>query len=203
MRILLILLTIIALDSCISVNTNGYERLSANDLKHFKPYASEIAGFTKNDPADPVIYEINSIDLKKELKKNKYTWIHLWRPYCTAEACENINYPMNTAAKNNIGYYLVATSYDLKAIKESIERTQYAKPVCILQNSYYKKAGSFNGKTKSLSQLSKEINNNPKLNSKYIDEYFFKDTLLIYTGSPVNKTLLNEHLVDSLLKVYQ
>jgi hypothetical protein len=200
----LLILFLFALNSCrLSIGTNEHSMLNATALDHFKPYPLEIANFKGNDTTNLLIYEINTPDLKQEIKKNHYIWVHLWRPYCTSDACENINAPLKSAAKYNIAYFLVATSYDLKSIKESVVRTGYKAPICVLQNSYFHKAERFNGKSKSLAQLSKELNNNPTLKGKYVDDYFFKDTLLIYTGSPSSNSLLNGHILDSLMLIYK
>ena len=36
------------------------------------------------------VYEINSKNIKTIILQNEYTWVHLWRPFCSAEYCQNI-----------------------------------------------------------------------------------------------------------------
>jgi hypothetical protein len=57
-----------------------------------------------------------------------------------------------------------------------------------------------NGKNKAATQMRKELNNNSKLTlSKWGDDLFFKDTLLIYAG----EAALDANKIDSLINIYK
>lgn len=193
-------ITFLFLSSCVmDLGTNMYKTCTKEQLTHFKP-AEASSQFSGNDTLNLSIYELNSTEIKKRLIGQKYTWIHMWRPYCKADYCENINYPKNASAKRNIQFFLLSQVYDLVNIRKSLARTIYDQPVYVIQNSFYKMGTKTNGKNKAATQMRKELNNNPKLTlSKWGDDLFFKDTLLIYAG----EAALDANKVDSLMKLYK
>lgn len=192
--------TFLILSACVmDIGSNMYKTCTKEQLTHFKP-AEASSQFSGNDTLNLSIYELNSKEIKKRLVGQKYTWIHMWRPYCKADYCENINYPKNVSSKRNIQFFLLSQVYDLVNIRKSLGRTVYDQPVYVIQNSSYKMGTKMNGKNKAATQMRKELNNNPKLTlSKWGDDLFFKDTVLIYAS----EAALDANKIDSLLNIYK
>lgn len=192
--------TFLILSACVmDIGSNMYKTCTKEQLTHFKP-AEASSQFSGNDTLNLSIYELNSKEIKKRLVGQKYTWIHMWRPYCKADYCENINYPKNVSSKRNIQFFLLSQVYDLVNIRKSLARTVYDQPVYVIQNSSYKMGTKMNGKNKAATQMRKELNNNPKLTlSKWGDDLFFKDTVLIYAS----EAALDANKIDSLLNIYK
>lgn len=200
LKIITIAISTLFLSSCVvDIGTNMYKSCTKEHLSHYKP-AETSSQFNGNDTLNLNVYELNSKEIKKRLVGQKYTWIHMWRPYCKADYCENINYPKNVSAKRNIQYLLLSQVYDLANIRKSLARTAYDQPVYVIQNSFYKMGSKTNGKNKAAIQMKKELNNNSKLQtSKWGDDLFFKDTLLIYAG----ESALDANKIDSLINFYK
>jgi len=199
-KIIATALTSLLLSSCVmDIGTNMYQSCTKEQLSHFKP-AEASSQFKGNDTLNLLVYEINSKEIKKRLIGQQYTWVHMWRPYCKADYCENINYPKNVSAKRNIQYLLLSQVYDLANIRKSLARTAYDQPVYVIENSSYKMGSKTNGKNKAATQMRKELNNNSKLTlSKWGDDLLFKDTLLIYAG----EAALDANKIDSLISIFK
>lgn len=80
----------------------------------------------------------------------------------------------------------------MKEIKAAIDKNNFDRPIYVLQDSYFGH-GLKSGKKKFL-----EINNHLIQNSNliYSDDFIFKDTLLIFACTEINKKLL-----DSVMSV--
>lgn len=148
-KIIATALTSLLLSSCVmDIGTNMYQSCTKEQLSHFKP-AEASSQFKGNDTLNLLVYEINSKEIKKRLIGQQYTWVHMWRPYCKADYCENINYPKNVSAKRNIQRSITLSQvYDLANIRKSLARTAYDQPVYVIENSSYKMGSKTNGKNK-------------------------------------------------------
>jgi hypothetical protein len=141
------------------------------------------------------LFEINSGDIRNCALISKFLWIHLWRPYCKADYCQNINYFSSMADQyriNGLNFLLVSETYDRKEIKSVIDKNNFDRPVYVLQDSY------FGHGLKSAKKKFLEINNHLIQNPNFIyyDDFIFKDTLLIFACGEINKKLL-----DSVMSV--
>jgi len=195
MRFIFYLLMILLLGACgfIEINENGYRSIPKNEMEYIKPFDST-AVYKKINNSDRLnLYEINTADIKKCIKEHKYIWLHLWRPFCTSDYCQNVNYFINIENSfNNLDFklLLISETYEMKDIKMIVGHSSFNKPIFVLQDSYYGHKMK-NNRIK----LFKEINNHLSLTTNYgYDDYFFKDTLLIYAGYKISK-----ETIDSLI----
>ncbi len=192
-----LVLFIFIFTSCgvILINENNYRSLTVSEKRKIKPYKDFLLYSNSATEQNNYLYEINTNNIKTHLKKQKYTWIHLWRPFCSADYCQNIDYfsVLEDKFKNKgLRLLLISETYDIGAITTILEENKFKKQVYILQDAYYGHKIMKNRK-----QFIQEINNNNLKISKYgFDNYFFKDTLLIYSANVINK-----QIIDSLITV--
>jgi hypothetical protein len=177
------------------INENNYRGLSKKDLNSIKSF--EIKNIDKKVSYSDscYIYEINSVNIRNCAMISKFLWIHLWRPYCKTDYCQNISYFSSIADQyriNGLNFLLISESYDLKEIKGLLEKNNFDRPVYVLQDSY------FGHGLKSAKKKFLEINNHLIQNPNFIynDDFIFKDTLLIFACSVINKKLF-----DSVMSV--
>lgn len=185
-----LLLSIILSQLCgcgmILINENSYRALKEADKKSIKPYEYKATQLSRTNVDDMVVYEINSRDVKEYLKQSRYTWIHLWRPFCRAEICQNINVFSELEKEyKNVGLNLlfISETYDIASIKKVIQNTGFKKNIFVLQDAYY---GHKTRKNKVA--LLKEFNHGKFEETKYgVDDLLFKDTSLIFAGYHLSK----------------
>ena len=196
----LLLVLIILFSGCgmIAINENDY-RFLPQEYKHYiKPFRPELVTQKINYKKDSLfLYEINTPEIKKVLRQYKYVWLHLWRPYCEADYCQNISFFAQLAWRyQNKGLQLlfISEDYDPITIQKVLAHSIFDKPIFVLQDIWY------GHKIKKNSRLLfNEINNNPAIHSKRgFDDYLFKDTLLVYAGNR-----MSERVLDSLLQPSQ
>ncbi len=133
----IILILLIYACGIIRINENGYRDLTKSEKKLILPFngKDEI-----DNNGSKFIYEINISDIKSILKKNKFTWIHLWRPYCSSDYCQNINYFSDLEDKfinKDFHLLLISETYDISIIKDIVKKTRFIKPIYVLQDAYY------------------------------------------------------------------
>ena len=195
MKNIIRLIIILLLSSCgiIMINKNNYRSLTESDKNRVRPFYIEIVSQKVNNQEKLFLYEINTNDIKKYVRNQKYTWIHLWRPFCPNESCQNINYYLNieNSLKNcDLQLLLISESYDFISIQNIVNNSFYDNPIYVLQDLYYGHKIRSN-RMKFYSELMTE--HSPKTRIGF-DDYLFKDTVLIFIGDG-----LNEHIIDSLI----
>ncbi len=192
---LLLFASLVLLNACgfIAINENDYRFLPTTYLKDIKPFKMDMVTQKVNNRDSLFLYEINTPNIKACVRHYKYVWLHLWRPYCEAEYCQNISYFAQLARRYqhmDFQLLLISESYDPPTIKKVLANSSFDKPVFVLQDAYYG-----HKIRKSYKLLFNEINNNPAIHSKKgFDEYLFKDGYLIFAG---NKMTVN--VLDSLV----
>lgn len=192
--ILFVLIFIVSSCGIIMINENGYRNLNEHQKFVIKPFNEDLIFNYTPVSFQSFIYEINTSDIKSVLSNQKYTWIHLWRPFCKGETCKNLSFYSNLENKfmnNDFKLLFISETYDLNIIKNKVKENYFKKPVFVLQDSYFGHKS-----TKIREKLSEELNNSINIkNQKYgFDDFLFKDTLLIYAGRNINK-----HIIDSLI----
>jgi hypothetical protein len=197
---LFISFVLISLSACgiiaIEINENGYSSLKKEEKAFFKPFDASILNQQVNNRENLQVYEINSQQVKAVSKQHQYFWVHLWRPYCKADYCTNIKFFSDAVAAypdEDMEVMLVSENYDLLQIKEVVKNSPYDRPIFVLDGGWY---GS-NTKTNK-KQFLEEIKNNESLkvkNNGLWDDYFFKDSVLIFAGNHLDYAAL-----DSLMK---
>lgn len=195
MKKILLLLSLLQLSSCglILINENNYRALKDSNKKTIKDFDYESAVQSGKRDEDVLVYEINSNDIKQYLKNHKYTWIHLWRPFCKSESCLNIN--MYSGIENDfknkgLSLLFISETYDIESINQRVRNTNFEKPIFVLQDSYYG-----HKIRKNRVKLFNDFNQSQLPKTKYgYDDLLFKDTSLIYASYQLKK---NE--IDSVL----
>lgn len=174
----------------IQINENNYDKLTEKDKKKIKTFNESLSN--EIGSTSFAIYEINTTEIKNQLKKNNFTWVHLWAPYCKGDECKRLSYYTELKKKYsnfNLKIYVTSIFYDVTLINEIVLNNKYEEPIYVLQNSYFGKNMS-----KAQKKLNQELTNTQE--KKWFSEYLFKDTILLYKGYDINGPLL-----DSLIKM--
>jgi len=171
---------LIILTSCtIAINENGHRFLTDQEKQFFRPFSMDAFKNPHSYKNSMVIYEISSRDIKQITRKYRFTWVHIWAPYCRGKNCNNvinlISEVFGREKSNDMMVLLVSNSYDLRDIKLSLKNADYTLPVFVISNSAYGY-----GQSKGQKQMALEMDNNTLLrHNEYFSDYFFRDTLLI------------------------
>ncbi|MFP5471724.1 MAG: hypothetical protein ACLGGV_09010 [Bacteroidia bacterium] len=182
--------------SCISINigTNDYSFLKESDIKRIKNFEPSVFNLDFKNDSLVSIYEIDhSIIQENVLKNNKYTWIHFWRPYCSKEACVNINIYSNAAKKHdNLKLLLTSQTYDFPQIQGTFELTNYPLPIFVVKNSSY---------GEKVREAKRQITS--KLISKEVlaDEELFADDILFYGNKVIYVGNSLDYQLDSIISL--
>lgn len=189
---------VLAFTSCIAINENNYRLLRQNQMKYIQVYSIDLVGDTGVNKNECYIYEINCPDIKEVTRHYSYTWIHLWRPYCKGDICQNIKaleYSADKFKTNGFALLLVSETYDLKEIQEIVRQSAFSYPVFVLEDRYF--GHSMKGaRIKFIDQLA---NNDSIRKNVYHSDFLFRDTLLIYATGTMNMSKLDSLVTDSLL----
>lgn len=193
---LFLLLSLFFVSACglVAINENDYRFLPAAFKGDIKPFDLSVVTKKVNYHDSLYLYEINTPEIKAVLKKHQYVWLHIWRPYCEADYCQNISYFTQLVRRyqdRDFQLLLISEVYNPPTIKKVMAHSTFDKPVFVLQDAWYGHKIK-----KSYKLLFHQINNNPAIHSKRgFDEYLFKDSLLIYAGNKITARML-----DSLVK---
>ncbi len=188
------ILLFLLLPSCIvMINENDYRGLNENQKKKIKQFDVNLlyGNNTYNDTL--YLYELNPDDINIVTRNFRYTFVHLWRPFCTAESCQNVSfyqYLQNKYHNTGLKVLLVSETYDLEDIYKVVKNSDYRLPVFVLQDKYFGHKLRRN-RIKLLEELNKT--GMPETKTGF-DDFFFKDTTLIYFGSN-----FTEKTIDSLI----
>ncbi len=189
---LVVLTFLLFLNACgiIAINENDYRALPKTYYQYIKPFTPALVTKTVNYSDSVFLYEINTPEIKKCLARYKYVWIHLWRPYCEADYCQNITFFEQLAKryqKKKLQLLFISQSYDPLTVKKIMENSSFHKPVFVLDDA------SYGHKLRKAHKLFfRELNNNPAFHSKNgFDDLLFKDTLLVYAGNRMTARVLD------------
>ena len=190
------ILVVMFLQSCmVMINENDYRMLQETDKSMFKPY-SAVSESGSGNTGDLFLYEINTPQMLQRMKYNHYTWIHLWRPYCTSDYCTHIDYFFNLAGKytlKGLDLLFISECYGVRNIKQKLADTASHHTFYVLEDKYY--GHKLNpARQKFMKDLGIEIT---KQNKWGYDDYIFKDTTLIFKGDHIGETT-----IDSLISLY-
>ena len=193
---LLLLSFVLLLNACglIAINENDYRALPKTYFQYIKPFDRGLVTKTVNYGDSVFLYEINTPEIKKVLEQYKYVWVHLWRPYCEADYCQNITYFEQLAQryqKQKLQLLFISQSYEPLTVKKIMANSSFSKPVYVLQDAFYG-----HKLRKAYKLFFRDMNNNPAIHSKTgFDDYLFRDTLLVYAGNRMTVRVLDS-LVD-------
>jgi hypothetical protein len=173
-----------SLTSClVMINENNYRGLTSRDLEYFQKFQPD--SFNQNaDSNSLIIYEINTPQLKSITAKNKFTWVHLWRPWCSAEKCQNIGFFSQAAGRfhqTGLMFLLLSESYDINAIRKAVQNSNFHDRIYILEDSYYGHKIDI-----ARERFIDGIMNNARITpGKYYDDFIFRDTLLVFASKDI------------------
>ncbi len=189
------IMTLLLASCVVMINENDYRELSETQKKQYlKPFdISVFSNHTNNDSL--VLYELNSENIKTVTKKFPYTLVHLWRPFCKAEACLNIGYYQNVQEKykkQGLKVLFVSETYDINDIKKRVRDSHFEMPVFVLQDSCYGHKMKKN-KQKLLRDFTHKSLTKREAS---VDDLFFKDTTLVYAGF-----IPDDYVLDSLMNI--
>jgi len=175
------------------VNENEYRGLTKEEKERIKPFDLNIVTKTVNNDS-LYLYEINSSNIKRCTKVFPFTFIHLWRPFCAAQSCQNINYYENLQDEfksKGLQLLLISETYGFSDIRNILKHSSFTKPIFVLQDSHFGHKIRKGHLIVSKELAQKEI---AAMRGGF-DDYLFCDTVLIYRG--IN---LNTNKIDSLLQ---
>ncbi len=182
--------------SCaIHINENDFWTLDKSDLEFIvSEFSPNLLDQKFNNSEDSLkLYEIEQADILNITKKHRYTWVALWRPFCSSDFCRNINYYSNVSEEfSNLDFKLILISetYNLRDIRKVVKNSTFTKPIFVLKNSYYGKK-----LRKNRVRFFDELNNNsiPKTKFGY-SNLLFKDSTLIYAGDSISSDLIKDKI---------
>ncbi len=121
-----IILFLLLFSNCgvIMINENNYRSLTVSEKSNIKSYRDNLLYGNSTVEQNNYLYEINTNNIKTHLKKTKYTWIYLWRPFCSTDNCQNINYfsVLEDEYKNKgLRLLLISETYDIDIINNIVK----------------------------------------------------------------------------------
>ncbi|MBW6459418.1 MAG: hypothetical protein K0B08_02490 [Bacteroidales bacterium] len=177
------------------INENGYRGLTSKDLAYIEEFQGRENIHTIDNINNLKIYEINNKILREIISQNSYTWIHLWRPYCSNNNLQFMEFYSNIKERYdflNFEFLLISESYDIFSIKKKLKISPYSDLIFVLSNSYY------GHKLPEIrSRFIADIVSNSMINPKNsLSDFVFKDTFLLYAGE-----YLQPEMLDSLISM--
>lgn len=186
----------ILLYACVvMINENDYRGLSSKDHEQVKDFTLLKENQTVDNVNNLILYEINSNQIKEILISHSYTWIHLWRPYCSSQSCQLIDYYSKIKEKYkkyNVEFLLISETYDLFSIRNSLKENPYNDVIYVLSDSYYGHK-LLEIRNKFFQDFIK--NSNIEIRSTCID-FIFQDTILIYASENAKNQLFDSLIIN-------
>jgi len=175
------------------INENDYRGLKEEDKWFIKPFKLGIENQRVDFSDSLFLYELSTNNIKEVVKHHPLTWIHLWRPFCHAEQCQNIDYYSSIEDRfieQGLRVLVVSETYDYNDIRGVVNNSMWNKPIFVLQDSY------FGHKIrKNRLKLTEEITADSVVKTKWgFDDYLFKGSKLLFAGNTLDK-----EKIDSLL----
>ena len=173
------------LTSCITINENGYRLLTKKEKSNLVQFSFISTNSNKNS-----LIEITGKDVTNAFSKVKYTWVHVWIPYCKAKTCRPLYYYDNILANSKTDMQLLTISqiYDTKQPTED-----YNKNIYVIKDSVYG-----HGMRKSRTAFTNEITHDKTIAIQMPSHMIFKGNKLIYYSDD-----MTQHTMDSVIAINQ
>ena len=171
------------LTSCITINENGYRLLTKKEKSNLVQFSSVGANSNKNS-----LIEITGKDVNNTFSNAKYTWIHVWIPFCKAKTCRPLYYYDNILANNKSDMQLFTVS-QIYNTKQPI--AGYDKNIYVIKDSVYG-----HGMRKSRTAFTNEITHDKTIAIQMPSHMIFKGNKLIYYSNDIT-----QHIMDSVTAV--
>ncbi len=188
-RLLYIILFITLLASCtpfriyVRINQNGYPALTEQQRVEIRQFANN----RQNDTGKYLV-EITAKDVYPVLKKNQYTWLHFWTPFCKGENCKPLWYydkiALNAKSKG-LQSMLISNSYSYRSVKSQVK--SYSDDVYVIKNAVYGSTIGKNHKAFINDFVEDGYISKPNLFSNLI----FKGDSLVYYGSNISTAIVD------------
>ncbi|MBR9861795.1 hypothetical protein GYB22_13840 [bacterium] len=133
------LLSFLLFSSCvISLNETGYNYLKDDSLDRLRKYNPQEQGYNQLKLQGKIVYEITATDLQFDSRRNDYTLIHLWRPFCSNESCQVISpYAEFSRTHRGLKFYLISETYGIEDIDTIAINSKYNLPIFVLESAHY------------------------------------------------------------------
>lgn len=173
---LVITFSTIASGCLIMIGENSFRSLTTSEIDHILPYESAANLAAKDTAEQQVLYEITAADVMQHARESAYTWMHLWRPWCPNDKCQNIGVFQETAEKyTGLSFFMVSQTYDFASISRITEQSNFVWPVYVIKDEKY---GHKLNKSREL--LAQDFN--IAGGRAFGDNLVFKKDSLIYNG---------------------
>lgn len=164
----------------IYINDNEYRILSNEQRSELRQFGDPPV----TDSSDKYLVEITVDDLVSSFSKAKYTWVHIWVPFCSGENCKPLYYYDNIMQKHqqmSWQMFMISTSYDYKNTKKQLP--YFGGDIYVIKDSLY---GHNHGK--NLIKFETELKEKAVIDSpiRYMDMLFRGDTLIYNTDLMTN-----------------
>jgi hypothetical protein len=163
---------------CKVVNVNGYTKLTGDEKKAISPFSIDSVNVNIDYSKRFAIEEITGPDVEKIIKRQKYTWVFLWAPWCNSfdpgyfKGIQKFEDSLN----GDLKIVVVAISYDLDYVIDMLKKSNYKSLIYVLDNSRY---GEY--MTRSQTMFNNEIDKSKLFKKdKYATHYFFENEKLIW-----------------------
>ena len=194
MRQVSVILFVLLFTAC-AINDTNYRYLTKKQRPHFVPFNPETFDQkVSNKPDSFFVQEITPQQLRSLIGRHRYTCIHLWATWCSAESCTNLNYYEDLELKYmlyDLKIINIAIAYDYLEINHILENTDYHSQLYVLK--YQPRYGYKIGRT--MDMFTVEFTGYTTLYRKRYTYFLFKDTTLIYSGN-----FCNQNVLDSIFK---
>lgn len=122
----------------IMIGENDFRSLTTSEIDHILPYESAASIVAVDTTKRQVLYEITAADIMQHAKENAYTWMHLWRPWCPNDKCQNIGVFQETAEKYaGLSFFMVSQTYDFASIARITKQSDFTLPIYVLKDEKY------------------------------------------------------------------
>lgn len=176
--------------ACIIINENNYRVLTPAQTEQIRTFTP--ASISREyQPGEQLLTEIDHQDIVLTSQSAAYTWIKLWRPFCSATTCEDISAYAAVAEKHpGLTFMLVSETYGLKDIAEKLRQSKFKSSVYVLKDAVYG-----HKMTPARKMFIAEMGNGQQLQTKFLDnDFLFMKDSLIFSGEDLMVKL------DSILK---
>ncbi|GAB1404275.1 hypothetical protein DSECCO2_543700 [anaerobic digester metagenome] len=178
---------------CVIINENNYRTLRPEQQTQIEHFNNQLIHREWN-PGTQTLVEVDGNDIFDVVRQSPFTWVRLWRPFCSAESCENLSvYAAKAEAYPGLSFMLISESYDFKSIKEKFEQSNFKGSSYVLKDAVYG-----HKMTPARKKFIAEMGNNQPVQPLFYDnDFFFIGDSLVFAGNS-----LVVHL-DSLMQVSQ
>ncbi|MHB1277430.1 MAG: hypothetical protein ACYC1Q_03465 [Bacteroidia bacterium] len=177
----------------IQIGTNDYDANNAHLMKRVQPFDPAKIGIERNADDTLVLFETSGKDVMEFTGHVPFTWIHIWRPWCPNDKCQDISmFDLGSNAHQDKGLFLImlSESYDLKHIDTITMHSAFLQPICVIDAKTYGTSIKKN-RQKFLEELGAG-----RISENLEDDFIFRRDSLIFSGEIPNLAQLDSILME-------